>query len=251
MMVSLVMATYRHAPYLKNTLHSIFTQTRLPDQIIIVEDGEDCDSGSTSVVINTWKTLLPIEHYRRRNRPNLLYSNQAVCLNAAFKKATGDILLIHDDACLFTSNNDIENLIQPVEEDPDITTYAVLKNLDRNGQNPGIEWVDAEGKPTFFNYRGQAIRKDVVMAMGGIEESFIGYGGDDCNFRERLILWDNRRIKTQRLFNVVIHHQWHPSGRHDSELPVYHKNSAQYDKLSDYGKYGLVANVGREWGQLE
>ena len=251
MTVSLVMATYKHAPYLHHTLQSIHIQTYQPDQIVIVEDGGDCDGGKTTEFIQRWQRDLPIEHYRRKGRPNLIYSNQAVCLNGAFKKAAGDILLIHDDACLFTSRYDIANLVLPVEQDSDITTYAVVKHLNRLGQNPAIEFADAEGKPTFFNYRGQAICRDVVMAMGGIEESFIGYGGDDCNFRERLIKWDNGRIKTQRLFDVVIHHQWHPQGRSEAELAIYQENCKRYERLSDYGQYGLVANAGREWGNLE
>jgi hypothetical protein len=47
--------------------------------------------------------------------------------------------------------------VRPVEENPNVTTYAVVKHLDRNGQNPGIEFKDANGIPTFWNYRGQAI----------------------------------------------------------------------------------------------
>jgi glycosyltransferase involved in cell wall biosynthesis len=243
--VSLVLATYHHAPYLEKTLFSIVTQTRKPDQIVVVEDGDD-DGGATFAVCEKWKTALHIEHYRRVNRPKLVYSNQAIPLNCAIKIATGKILLIHDDACMFTKPTDIENLVRPVEENPNVTTYAVVKHLDRNGQNPGIEFKDANGIPTFWNYRGQAIRRDVVVVMGGIEESWIGYGGDDCNFRERLVRWNNGIMESRRMFDVEIYHQWHPQGRTDAELPIYHENSRRYERLSAQ----MIANEGRDWGNL-
>lgn len=246
MTVSLVLATYKHASYLDRTLYSLLMQTRRPDQIVIVEDGDD-DNGATLEICEKWKSQLPVEHYRRVNRPKLVYSNQAIPLNCAIKKATGDILLLHDDACLFTRPTDIENLVRPVEENSNVTTYAVVMHLDMTGNNPSVEFKDANGIPTFFNYRGQAIRREVVLAMGGIEESWIGYGGDDCNFRDRLVRWNSGSMISRRVFESVIHHQWHPWGRSETELPIYHENSKRYESLSGQ----TVANEGKDWGRLD
>jgi len=82
--------------------------------------------------------------------------------------------------------------------------------------------------------------------MGGIEESWIGYGGDDCNFRERLVRWNNGIMESRRMFDVEIYHQWHPQGRTDAELPIYHENSRRYERLSAQ----MIANEGRDWGNL-
>jgi hypothetical protein len=45
---------------------------------------------------------------------------------------------------------------------------------------------------------------------------------------------------------VEIYHQWHPWGRTDAELPIYHENSRRYELLSAQ----MIANEGKDWGNL-
>lgn len=246
MTVSMVLPTYSHALQLDGTLYSVLMQTRQPDQIIIVEDG-DSDGGRSRAVCEKWKNSLPVEYYQRVNRPNKFYSSPAIPLNCAIKKATGDILLLWDDCCKCTKPTDVEKLVGPVEENPSVTTYAVVKHLSQTGNNPQPCFPYAQPDDKFFNRLGQAIRRDVVLAMGGFEESWVSYGGDDCEFQDRLYRWNSYSMVITRIRDVEIHHQWHAASRTDAELPLYEENCRIYSSLSAQ----KVANEGKEWGRLD
>ena len=254
MRLSITMCTYGHAPLLNKTLRSIFGQTRMPDQIVIVEDGNN-DEGATRGVCMNLRGDLPIEYYCRKNRPNIPYCSTAIPVNCAIKKATGDTILMMADDTMFTQPTDTENLVAPVEADSNTSTYSNTWKLNPAGEDPQVFGDRGpNGEPAFMNCtRGQAIRRDLLIAMGGLDESFKVWGGEDDHLFDRLQRWNNGALKNILLRNVNLHHQWHPDGSDKTgPYPRTHRGDTlqRLRKMYDQ-ENGLIANYGQDWGNLE
>lgn len=246
--VSIVMTAYKRHKQLEKTLESIRMQTRQPDQIVVVEDGND--GGLTQGVCIAAKNLhMPVEHYHRDNRPNLEYSNASVPKNISIRKAVGDILIIQCAEVKYTSPNDIANLVRPVEENASSSTFAYCQALNETGDFQ--EWyAGPERCAGWFLDFCQCVRRDRVEAIRGFDEGYLGYGYEDDDFAFRL---QQSGVKYQWAPEVTVQHQWHP---------IYNKNTG----LSERGRFKLehmkrmileckmreyiVANRNLEWGDL-
>jgi GT2 family glycosyltransferase len=188
---------------------------------------------------------LPIEYYRRHNRPNLGYSNPAIPKNIGIKKATGDILIIQCAEVMFTEPTDLENLVRPVEQDENISSFALVKALHANGDFH--QWyAGPERAPKWYLDFCQAVRRQAVLNIGGFDEGFISYGYDDDAFALRL---QASGIKYQWAHEVVCHHQWHEISDKDNKLSEHGKALLERIKFDVETKQtSIVANVGRNWG---
>ncbi len=89
--VSVVVATYNGAIYLREQLESIAAQTRLPDEMIICDDGS---ADNSIAVAEAWAKTAPFPVKAQRNERNLGYSDNF--LHGATDGATGDIILFSD-----------------------------------------------------------------------------------------------------------------------------------------------------------
>lgn len=88
--LSVCVTTYKRAPQLDMTLHSLAGQTRQPDEIII---SDDCSPDDTPAVVERWRSLFPRLRYNR-NPVNL---NMPGNLNKAVSLTTGDYVAnLHD-----------------------------------------------------------------------------------------------------------------------------------------------------------
>lgn len=81
--VSVVLPSYNHAPFIGRALHSVLAQSRLPDEVIVIDDGSRDDSVAR---IQTLLAATDITHVfiARENR------GAAQTLNEAIERATGD-----------------------------------------------------------------------------------------------------------------------------------------------------------------
>ena len=245
--VSLLLVAYDRAPLLRNTLATIPMQTRQPDQIVVVEDGND--GGKTEAVCAEFRAQgLPIEYICRRNRPNVPYSNSAIPKNIGIRHCTGDIIIIQCAEVKYTTPNDIHAIVEPVEEDPNLSMFAPCQALDENGNFK--VWY---GDPQFRAFLGfcHAVRRDRVVAIGGFDENFVGYGREDDDFSWRLHV---SGITYKWAENCLVQHQWHvvkPSPN-DTEND---RRNAEYggQQIEAYHRFktrGLESNVGKNWGDL-
>lgn len=234
MKISLLMTAYQRATLLDSTLYTVSQQTRRPDQIVIVEDG--FDDGKTKSVCERWKGAgLPIEYYCRKNRPDLGFSNPGVPKNIGIRKASGDIVILQCAEVKYGDPKDIDNLVRPVEEDAMVSNFAVCERLDSNGANIGVEY------PHLFVEYSQAVRRDAVMAIGGYQECFRGYAFEDCEFQDRL---KRSGIRFRRASDVVVYHQHHERTLNGDRM--YWDDMSKSKEISSQ----TVANVGREWGDI-
>ena len=63
MQISIAMATYNGAKYLQEQLDSFLHQTRLPDELVV------CDDGSTDATLEILKAFRQQAPFRRANLP--------------------------------------------------------------------------------------------------------------------------------------------------------------------------------------
>jgi len=213
--ISVVMTAYKRARQLADTLISIRSQTLVPNQIIVVEDGYD--GGDTKLVCDSWrsgKNTLPVEYVCRRNRPDVGYSNPAIPKNIGIKRATGDILIIQCAEVKYKRSTDIENLIRPLLRNETFSVYAPTESLNQCDQmekwmvGPGINPIhpgDGTSGPEFLDLC-QAVWRRRVLAIGGFDEAYKYYGVEDNDFSDRLYYSGVDRVWSS---DVVVQHQWH------------------------------------------
>jgi glycosyltransferase involved in cell wall biosynthesis len=135
MKVSVAMATYNGASYLRAQLQSFVDQVRQPDELIITDD---CSTDDTETIIRRFAITAPfkIEFYRNEN--NLGYCGN---FNAALLKTTGDLVFLSDQDDVWFPEK-IEHMIGVAERNPEalvVMNDAALTDGELN--NSGLTKV--------------------------------------------------------------------------------------------------------------
>lgn len=245
--VTVAMCSYRRHEQLRNTFDTFMQQTRMPEQIIVVEDGYD--GGLTETVCREYAGRLPVEWICRRNRPNLSFSNAAIPRNIGIKRSTGDIVVIQNPEVRFTKPTDLANIVGPTEENPMVSTCAPCEALNWDG---GFKaWYCNPDIAGNINHFCQAFRRDQLIALGGFDEEFRGYGYEDADFCYRFNRTGVRSIFAK---DVIVQHQMHWYPENDPDNMANEKFNIAYgeqvvrDIMS--GKRTIEANRGKNWGDI-
>lgn len=106
MKVSLICPAHNEENNITKTLDSIFNQTKIPNEVIVVEDSSTDD---------TFKVL---RNYQKKNKKlkiiRVKTKNISKNRNIAIKKSKGDILVCVDAGCVLDKNY-IEKIVKPFE----------------------------------------------------------------------------------------------------------------------------------------
>jgi alpha-1,3-rhamnosyltransferase len=117
--VSEVVPSYNHEAYVEQTLRSIYAQSRLPDELLVIDDGST--DGSASVIERTLRDCpVPCEMVVRENR------GLSRTLNEALERTTGEYFayLGSDDLWL---RDFLKRRIEALEPRPDaVLAYGEL-----------------------------------------------------------------------------------------------------------------------------
>ncbi len=103
MRITLFTTVYNRPDEVAELLATLAQQTRLPDEILIVEDGS---SVPCKKVVEGYTDRLPIRYLYQEN------TGQGFARNTAYAAATGDLLIVVDSDCLLP-----EDYVQIVERD--------------------------------------------------------------------------------------------------------------------------------------
>lgn len=108
MKISVVLATYNGEKFIIKQLDSILNQTRLPDEIIIVDD---CSTDRTYQIVNDFvnqnKNNFSVSFKLNQNEQNLGFAKN---FRKALSYASGDIIILADQDDIFLKNkNEIVN----------------------------------------------------------------------------------------------------------------------------------------------
>ena len=128
MKISIAMATYNSAKYLKAQLQSFIDQTRQPDELIITDD---CSTDDTEIIVHEFAKVAPFTVEFYRNEKNLGYCGN---FNAALTKTTGDLVFLSDQDDVWFAEK-IEYMVGVADRNPEalvVMNDAVLTDGDLN-----------------------------------------------------------------------------------------------------------------------
>ncbi len=126
--LSLIINNYNYAAYLEEAIDSALAQSRLPDEIIVIDDGSQ--DASQSILKNKYQNNPCIKLIFQDNQ------GQAAALNKAYSYTTGDIIAFLDsDDCIEPGY--IEKLLTVFEAYPHVT--STLCNCQHFGDETLIE----------------------------------------------------------------------------------------------------------------
>lgn len=111
MKISIAMATYNGALYIREQLQSFVDQTRQPDELIITDD---CSTDQTEAIVREFAKNAPFVVEFHRNEKNLGYCGN---FNAALMKTTGDLVFLSDQDDVWFPEK-IEHMVGVAERNP-------------------------------------------------------------------------------------------------------------------------------------
>ena len=228
MRVSLIITTYNRADALLLVLQSIESQSSLPAEVIIADDGSN----------NKTKEL--ISSFQARAKINIIHSWQedkgfraAKSRNKAIAKSIGDYIILIDGDMILHPNFIHDHMInaQPnyfvqgsrVLLTKDKTNHVLhnkilvfsifswgLNNRKNAIHSNLLSKVFSTKKKFFQGIRScnMAFYRDDCISVNGFNNEFEGWGREDSEFITRLVNQGIRR-KTLR-FNALQYHLWHP-----------------------------------------
>lgn len=122
--ISIAMCTYNGERFLREQLDSIAAQTRLPDEVVVCDDGSTDD---TMAILETWAKEAPFEVRIYQNEKNLGYAKN---FEKAISLCVNDIIFISDQDDYWMPDK-MEVCVQIFAERPDIiTVYSNAEMAD-------------------------------------------------------------------------------------------------------------------------
>ena len=233
MKISLIITTYNWKEALDAVLKSVIRQTRLPDEVIIADDGSRDD---TAELIKSWKTSFPVP---------LIHSWQedtgfrlAMSRNRAIAKASGEFLIMIDGDMVL-SDRFVESYEKSARKGWFIQGGRVITNevcrdrIIKQGYRPGFFSAGIRNRKNaisnivlskIFSFernndkatRGcsMAFWKDDVVDVNGFDNRFVGWGREDSEFVLRMLHSGKRRLYLK--FAAVAFHLYHNENTRDS-----------------------------------
>ena len=230
MKITVIILTYNRPDALELILRSIITQTVIPGEVIIANDGSGSD---TLDVINKFKKKFPVElkHVWQEDKGFRI----AAIRNKAIKESTGDWLIFSDGDLIFHRHffKDFKNNIKKgtaligsrvflkKEFSEKILSSSKFKasvkfcslHIEKNRFNgirmPFLSKIVRESAFT-TNLRGglMAVQKKDIVDVNGWNEDFRSWGKEDTELVARLHF---SGIKFRKLkFAGITYHLWHP-----------------------------------------
>lgn len=257
MTVALVITSFNWPSALNLVLSSVANQTRIPDEVIIADDGSSVD---TKLVIERWGWTLPIIHVWL---PNVGF-RAARARNLALLRAASDYVVMIDGDCLLphtfiyhhlrlaSSNKLVAGNRFLISVD---ATAKILKvtggcgipsSLFRSlkfGRLP-LGWLRDIQPLAWQVVRtcNLALPREAAVLVAGFDESYIGWGREDSDFVIRL-LESGLSIRSGR-FAVCVGHLHHEENSRTSLT----KNESRFIEAIELGllAQGRVKSVLRE-----
>ncbi len=224
---SLIISTYNWPEALELVLKSAMSQTQLPNEILIADDGSKAD---TKAVIDQYKaqSKVPIHHVWHEDQG----FRKSVILNKAIARAKGDYIIQADGDCIMHSGYVKDHLgfakqnmylygsrvnIQEFYLSTLFSKQQIKFNMFSKGIKkrtralhiPLLGHLYKEGNQFSKKYRGcntSYFRSDAI-AVNGYNEDFMGWGREDS---ELALRFHNYGLSARRLrYRGIVYHIYH------------------------------------------
>jgi len=218
--VSLLITTYNYPGALELVLRSVARQTRVPDEVIICDDGSSIKS---SAVAGSWVGRLPIRHTWQPDRG----FRAARSRNLGISASGSEYLIFIDGDCLLPPNF-VSNHLRLAS--PEVIVTGGRHLLGRSHSRSlldGSEVVETafrhwkfQSPPLGFmrdihatNWKAVrtcnlSLYREIAEAIGGFDEAYTGWGREDSDLVVRLIRW-GFKVRSAR-FAASVAHLHHP-----------------------------------------
>jgi glycosyltransferase involved in cell wall biosynthesis len=206
MRFSVIIPVYNRPDELRELLESLSQQTRIPDEIVVVEDGS---VNRADDVVESFKNRLTIRYYLKPN------GGQGFARNYGFERATGDYFVIFDSDALVPPHyfETVEQRLQtdwldayggPDAAHPNFTpiqkaiSYSMTSVFTTGGIRGSKKNLGGKFHPRSFN---MGFSRKVYEKIGGYKISRMG---EDIEFAIRII---ENGFKTSLLPEAFIYHK--------------------------------------------
>lgn len=205
MKVSFIATVFNEEGTINNFLKSIVLQSRLPDEIIIVDGG----SSDRTVASIKYYVLSMGKNFRNtRFKVLIKKGNRAVGRNEAIKNSSNEIIICSDAGCVLDENW-VKNIIKPFENTKVGVVAGYYKGDSKNiFQKSLIPYVLVMPDKISDNFlpatRSMAFRKSIWKKAGEFPEEFSN--NEDYVFAKKL-----KKIKAIIVFEKKAIVYWKPS----------------------------------------
>lgn len=233
MKASLVITTYDNPVLLKKVVDSILVQSRMPDEVIIADDGSEKE---TAHIVQGFSEVFPVpmlhvwqEHMGFR---------AAKIRNEAIKKSSGDYIILLDGDCVVSRHFISDHLLLA---EKGCFIQGKRAHVNRNAVQgfsyyhansfPGLLKMALAGSISnvhhlirlqhFFIIKNKKLKgikscnmgffKQDILAVNGFNEDFIGWGNEDSELANRLFKYG--LVKKVSQFTAICFHMWHPTNK--------------------------------------
>lgn len=233
MKISLIITTYNWKEALDAVLKSVIRQVRLPDEVIIADDGSRQDTGN---LIKRWQITFPVP---------LIHSWQedmgfraAMSRNKAVAKSSGDYLIFIDGDMVLSpdfvlcyersARNGWFTQGGRVLTDKNCRDKIIASEYTPNLFSPGIRnrknTISSRFLSRIFSFESNTDKSTRTCNMGvwrtdfievnGFDNRFVGWGREDSEFVLRMLNSGKRRLYLK--FAAVAFHLFHRENTRDS-----------------------------------
>lgn len=189
--VSVIMPLYQGARYCQEALESVLTQTRLPQQVIVVDDGSTDDGVERlKAMVTTAPDGVDIRFESQAN------SGQSAARNHGASLASGDLLALIDQDDVWHPRH-LEALVAPFADDEKLGwVFSDFDEIDSDGYVVTREFVGKSGAYDRPQALGALVGSDLMVLpstsvlrasafneVGGFDPDLQGYEDDDLYVR--------------------------------------------------------------------
>lgn len=234
MRTALLLSTYNWPEALEVVLKSVLNQVRLPDEILIADDGS---GDETKKVIQQFQSSLsiPVQHFWQKDKG----FRKSKIINKVIAQVDIDYIIQIDGDCIlhpffiddhlnaaqkntyiFGSRVNIKPSAVPKILHKSSVQFPLfsrsIKNYTRNIRIPFLQRI-YKPKPVFSTKtRGCNLaywRRDYIN-VNGYDEEMEGWGREDTEFIKRML---NKGVQGKRLrYGGIVYHIYHPENSKDN-----------------------------------
>jgi glycosyltransferase involved in cell wall biosynthesis len=189
LVISAIIPLYNGAAFIEEALRSVFAQTLLPDEVIVVDDGST-DNGAE--IVRRLALTFPIRLLQQKN------SGQSAARNSGVDHSHGDLIAFLDQDDIWYPNH-LAELVKPFlqEHGAELAwSYSDIDEIDEAGSmvvrgifaqaklvHPKRDLITCLSQDMFVLPSATLISRHAFQKAGGFDERLSGYEDDDLFLR--------------------------------------------------------------------